>query len=148
MHRSIYISKNNGINIVCLLVKLYFGQVLPLLISKQFDISRVGHPAVHCSQTVSVHKRRYNYLGRQTKFCSGSGQPERKGKNRSQSLKGKHRQFYIKVHLCVLWSFATYVKGSSMEGAGSCANSDKLMSLEATFFWGGGGEGARLRLQV
>lgn len=159
MHRSIYISKNNGINIVCLLVKLYFGQVLPLLIRRP-----VPHPTPTTEQTVwhqsrwppgpSIVRKRFLFIngvtiifGKQAKFCSGSRQPERKGKNGSQSLKGEHRQLYIKVRLCVLWSFATYVKERSMEPFAALQGAVQIQinwcHLRRVFFFSGrGGEEA------
>lgn len=128
MHRSIYISKNNGINIVCLLVKLYFGQILPLLIRRL-----VGSPprrrhransltSVALATRPPIVRKRFLFINGVTIICEGrqsSAQDLASQKENeeygSQSLKGEHRQLYIKVRLCVLWSFATYAKESSME---------------------------------
>lgn len=113
MHRSIYINKNNGINIVCLPGAFVFSQILPLLIRPVAGTKLHVHAAV-VHKRFLVHKQPPNFF---FFFFPSEGEQklqrlnsQRRKKNGSQSLKGERCQLYIKVHLCVLCGFATYAR--------------------------------------
>lgn len=61
MHRSIYINKNNGINIVCLPGAFVFSQILPLLIRPVAGTKLHVHAGV-VHKRFLVHKQPRNFF--------------------------------------------------------------------------------------
>lgn len=148
MRRSIYMNKNNGINIVCLLWAFVFSQILHLLIRPVAGTKLHVHAAV-VHKRFLVHKQPRNFFRLFFFFPrkaskSYSVLTAREGKKMGANLlKGNAANCTSK---CTSVSCAAALhmpeKGEEEKtsrwgvcgSAGSCANSDKLMSLEAVFF--------------
>lgn len=150
MHRSIYINKNNGINIACLLGAFVFTQILPLLIWPLAGTKLHVHAAV-VHKRFLVHKQPQRsfflqifFSRKASKSCRISTAGERKNKTWANLWKGNAANWTSKC-TSVSCAASLHMQEKREEGkkmfcwgvwssAGSCVNLDKLMSLEATFF--------------